>query len=428
MLRPRFQCRWSISFHRGLPLSYLFKHWGRLISCQGVQRLVSENQLTPESLNWFLDFKMSGKRHCLKCTLKIAVCSEELMEEWILCFNILKMLSYSFGKPGDYDHVYFMFVSQLYPHHEQFKIHEWSMIRLFTRNDWCNQAESKQILLFKEVHHQMMTIPFIQISMVMFHQMMMRCWVVMNQMILWMMIINLITILDLIQMMMIKSTSSQMIMDHHLMMIWICQEYKTRGKHINQVHHQLRFPILTFPIEEICWSWTRWRFSTRTWSNVRAYQSSKETETDLNWFYWCFTKGKGKGDYQEAKGSITRSCSANFSSYSETSWIWRWRTLHMILLPQVSHDNTIPLPTTTPTSFTPGDFAQPAQQQSSQGTPEIGIITTWWWWNRTIWKQTTLLFWLGMTLLSFRKKMWTLNLTHQTTLILSMLMVLFLFL
>ena len=30
-------------------------------------------------------------------------------------------------KPGDYDHVYFMFVSQLYPHHEQFKIHEWSM-------------------------------------------------------------------------------------------------------------------------------------------------------------------------------------------------------------------------------------------------------------------------------------------------------------
>ena len=36
-----------------------------------------------------------------------------------------------------------------------------------------------------------------------------------------------------------------------------------------------------------------------------------------------------------------------------------------------SHDNTIPLPTTTPTSFTPGDFAQPAQQQSSQGTPEL---------------------------------------------------------
>ena len=35
-------------------------------------------------------------------------------------------------KPGDYDHVYFMFVSQLYPHHEQFHIHEWSMI-VFSR-------------------------------------------------------------------------------------------------------------------------------------------------------------------------------------------------------------------------------------------------------------------------------------------------------
>ena len=35
-------------------------------------------------------------------------------------------------KPGDYDHVYFMFVSQLYPHHEQFHIHDWSMI-VFSR-------------------------------------------------------------------------------------------------------------------------------------------------------------------------------------------------------------------------------------------------------------------------------------------------------
>ena len=35
-------------------------------------------------------------------------------------------------KPGDYDHVYFMFRSQLYPHHEHFKIHVWSMI-VFSR-------------------------------------------------------------------------------------------------------------------------------------------------------------------------------------------------------------------------------------------------------------------------------------------------------
>ena len=35
-------------------------------------------------------------------------------------------------KPGDCDHVYFMFMSQLYPHHEHFKIHDWSMI-VFSR-------------------------------------------------------------------------------------------------------------------------------------------------------------------------------------------------------------------------------------------------------------------------------------------------------
>ena len=36
-----------------------------------------------------------------------------------------------------------------------------------------------------------------------------------------------------------------------------------------------------------------------------------------------------------------------------------------------SNDNSIPLPTTTPISFMPGHFSQPAQQQSSQGTPEL---------------------------------------------------------
>ena len=49
--------------------------------------------------------------------------------------------------------------------------------------------------------------------------------------ILWMMKINLIAILDqiLMMMVMIKSTSFQMTMDHHLMMTWICQEFRTRG-------------------------------------------------------------------------------------------------------------------------------------------------------------------------------------------------------
>ena len=36
-----------------------------------------------------------------------------------------------------------------------------------------------------------------------------------------------------------------------------------------------------------------------------------------------------------------------------------------------SYDNSIPLPTATSTSFVQGDHAQPAQQQSSQGTPEL---------------------------------------------------------
>ena len=37
-------------------------------------------------------------------------------------------------KPGDFDHVYCMFMSQLYPHHEHFKIHDWSMI-VVSRDD-----------------------------------------------------------------------------------------------------------------------------------------------------------------------------------------------------------------------------------------------------------------------------------------------------
>ena len=36
-----------------------------------------------------------------------------------------------------------------------------------------------------------------------------------------------------------------------------------------------------------------------------------------------------------------------------------------------SNDPSVPLPTSTPTSFMPGDFSQPDQNQSSQGTPEM---------------------------------------------------------
>ena len=37
-----------------------------------------------------------------------------------------------------------------------------------------------------------------------------------------------------------------------------------------------------------------------------------------------------------------------------------------------SNDPSVPLPTTTPTSFMPGDFSQPDQNPSTQGTPEMG--------------------------------------------------------
>jgi len=78
-------------------------------------------------------------------------------------------------KPGDYDHVYLMFVSQLYPHHEQFHIHEWSMIVFSREMTGAIKRGELKILLPKEAHHQMMTVHSIQISMVMFHQMMMKC-------------------------------------------------------------------------------------------------------------------------------------------------------------------------------------------------------------------------------------------------------------
>ena len=134
-------------------------------------------------------------------------------------------------KPGDYDHVYFMFVSHLCPHHEQFKIHEWSMI-VFSREmtgaikrrveDPPTQGSTPpngDDPIHPDQHGDVP--PNSDDEMLS----------VMNQKILWMMIINLTTTPDQIQMMMmmIKSISFQMIMGHHLLMIWICQEYRTRG-------------------------------------------------------------------------------------------------------------------------------------------------------------------------------------------------------
>ena len=57
---------------------------------------------------------------------------------------------------------------------------------------------------------------------------------VMNQKTLWMMTINLVTTLDLIQviMMMTKSAAFKMTLDHHLVMTWTCkEEFRTWGAH-----------------------------------------------------------------------------------------------------------------------------------------------------------------------------------------------------
>ena len=69
-------------------------------------------------------------------------------------------------------------------------------------------------------------------------------------------------------------------------------------------------------------------------------------------------KGKGKGDYQEAKVQLPGHVQPISSSYSETHEDEDEGPSHDPTASS-SHDNTIPLPTTTPTSFTPGDFAQP---------------------------------------------------------------------
>ena len=46
-------------------------------------------------------------------------------------------------KPGEYGRIYFMFMSQLYPHHKEFHIHNWSMIvSLFNGDIRSNKKES----------------------------------------------------------------------------------------------------------------------------------------------------------------------------------------------------------------------------------------------------------------------------------------------
>ena len=64
-----------------------------------------------------------------------------------------------------------------------------------------------------------------------------------------MVIVNLITTLDQIQIMMMVLMMMMMVM--MMMMPWTCQEYRTRGKHMIQVLHQHRFLILMFQLKKL---------------------------------------------------------------------------------------------------------------------------------------------------------------------------------
>ena len=94
-----------------------------LISCQGVQRLVSENQLIPESLNSFLDFIQAFRKKTLP-QMYFEDCSvfRGTYGHVYPLFQHPEDAALLMWKPGDYDHAYFMFVSQLYPHHEHFHV------------------------------------------------------------------------------------------------------------------------------------------------------------------------------------------------------------------------------------------------------------------------------------------------------------------
>ena len=70
------------------------------------------------------------------------------------------------------------------------------------------------------------------------------------------------------------------------MMTWVCQEFRTRGKrHDHKVHHQLRFPILTFQskkLHEIADPGHDDDPSPGPDPTSEPIRVQKETETDLN--------------------------------------------------------------------------------------------------------------------------------------------------
>ena len=181
---------------------------------------------------------------------------------------------------------------------------------------------------------------------------------------------NTITILGQIQekMMMIKSISLQMTMDHRLMMTWICQEFRTREAHQPSSPSTL-FSNPDVPIEEIADPGQDDDPSPGpdpTSGPIRVQRKQRHISVDST---DALPKAKANVIIKRPKVQLpchVKPVSVPTQKHDDEGEEGPSHDPNA----SSSNDNSIPLPTTTPTSFVPGDHGQPAQQQSSQGTPE----------------------------------------------------------
>ena len=274
-------------------------------------------------------------------------------------------------RPGDdYDHVYFMFMPQVYPHHEHFKIHDWSLT-VFSReatgaikrrvpdspaqgnvppvgDDPIHPDQHGGDLLPEVVPIEDDSNDPLDDD-------------------------NLITTLDLIQMMtmMNKNISSQTITDHHQMMTWTCQEYRTRGKHKNQVFLLPPFSDPDIPIEQIADPGPDDDPSPgpdQTSEPIRVQRKQRQISVDST---DALPKAKAKVIIKKPKVQLPGHVQSISVPSVKPIDSHRDDDDHHDPQASSSNDPSIPLPNTTPTSFTPGDFSQPDQNPSTQGTPEL---------------------------------------------------------
>ena len=154
------------------------------------------------------------------------------------------------------------------------------------------------------------------------------------------------------------------------MMIWICQEYRTRGETDLPSIPSTPFSILTLQSKRllILDKMTILHQDLIRRQSLSEFKGNRDrSQTDST---DALPKAKAKVDYQEAKVQLPGHVQP-ISVPTQKPYEDEGEGPSHDPTASSSNDNTIPLPTTTPTSFTPGDFAQPAQQQSSQGTPEL---------------------------------------------------------